>query len=114
MLEATERVVGRLDHVVSVGLTAGESSTEGCRRIEEAASMLGEGRDVVFLVDLGGSTPANFCQRIVSERQGSAVVTGLNLPMLFKLATVDRSGDGKSLAKELAATGVKSIHFWSA
>jgi hypothetical protein len=34
----------------------------------------------------------------------------MNLPMLFKLATVDRHRSAVDVAEELKATGLKSIH----
>ena len=63
--------------------------------------------EVVFLVDLGGSTPANLCCRQCGGH--SAVVSGLNMAMLFKLATADRAAGARHLADELAASGAKSI-----
>lgn len=64
--------------------------------------------DVLFLVDLVGSTPAQLCCRRCVSR--GHVVTGLNMPMLLKLATADRSRGPEVLGSELVATGTKSIH----
>jgi mannose/fructose-specific phosphotransferase system component IIA len=106
MLEAAERVVGRLDGVRAVEVVQGEASDAAESRIEEAVAEL-RADGVVFLVDLGGSTPFNICCRSCAGR--SAVVSGMNLPMLFKLSTADRRKSPFELAAELAATGTKSI-----
>ncbi|HWE26942.1 MAG TPA: PTS fructose transporter subunit IIA, partial [Polyangia bacterium] len=68
--------------------------------------------EVLFLTDLEGSTPYNLCCKKCGGR--SVVLTGMNLPMLFKLATAKRDQSALTLAEELQATGVKSIHIHSA
>jgi hypothetical protein len=44
----------------------------------------------------------------------SVVLSGMNLPMLFKLATADRAHGALPLAEELRTTGLKSIHIRTA
>lgn len=105
MLEAAERVVGHIDSVATVGVALGEATLDVERRLETAARAVGR-TGVVFLVDLVGSTPSNLAARIGGH---CAVVSGMNLPMLFKLATIDRSRSARELAEELAQTGQKSI-----
>jgi mannose/fructose-specific phosphotransferase system component IIA len=99
-------VLGPIAGVRVVAITQGEPARDVEARLEEAVTQL-ESDGLVFLVDLSGSTPYNVCCRSCGGR--SAVVTGMNLPMLFKLATVDRTKDPQALAAELAATGTKSI-----
>ncbi|MSP60566.1 MAG: PTS fructose transporter subunit IIA [Myxococcales bacterium] len=106
MLAAAEKVVGHIEAIATVAVAAGEAASAVEHRIEGAVRALGS-EGVVFLVDLGGSTPSNLCGRAAVGR--SAVVSGMNLPMLFKLATIDRSLSPALLADELAATGQKSI-----
>ncbi len=106
MVEAVERVVGNL-HVQTVTVRVGEPRGETENRLEHAVEAL-HADEVLFLVDLEGSTPFNLC---CSRCGGNSVVlTGMNLPMLFKLATVDRHKSAFALAEELRATGMKSIH----
>jgi mannose/fructose-specific phosphotransferase system component IIA len=99
-------VLGPLSGVRVVAIVQGEPPRDVEARLEEAVTLL-HTEGVVFLVDLSGSTPYNICCRSCGGR--SAVVSGMNLPMLFKLATVDRTKDPQALAAELAATGTKSI-----
>jgi mannose/fructose-specific phosphotransferase system component IIA len=106
MVDAAERMVGKLD-VTAVAVGLGEARPAIEARLETAVEALGT-TDVLFLVDLEGSTPFNICCRRCG---GSAVVlSGMNLPMLFKLATADREHGASALAEELRATGIKSIH----
>jgi PTS system mannose-specific IIB component len=106
MVEAVERVVGQL-HVQTVTVQVGEPRGETETRLEEAVESL-HTDEVLFLVDLEGSTPFNLCCKRCGGQ--SVVLTGMNLPMLFKLATVDRHLSAAELAEELRATGMKSIH----
>lgn len=79
-------------------------------KIDQAVIALGmqDSQDVLFLVDLVGSTPARLCCKKCAGQ--AHVVTGLNMPMLVKLATVDRGRGPVALGKDLVATGTKSIH----
>lgn len=106
MVDAAERMVGKLD-VTTVAVQIGEPRGETEKRLESAVEA-NAGDDVLFLVDLEGSTPFNLCCRKCGGT--SVVLSGMNLPMLFKLATADRAHGAVVLAEELRATGLKSIH----
>jgi mannose/fructose-specific phosphotransferase system component IIA len=110
MVDAAERMVGALTDVRALAVRAGETRADIERRIEQTVIELGV-EEVLFLVDLEGSTPFNLCCK---SCKGTAVVlTGMNMPMLFKLATADRTHGAAPLAEELKATGLKSIHIRS-
>jgi mannose/fructose-specific phosphotransferase system component IIA len=106
MVEAAERVVGKLD-VRTITVRVGEPRAETEEHIETAVGAL-KAEEVLFLTDLEGSTPYNLCCRSCGGR--SVVLSGMNLPMLFKLATADRAHGALVLAEQLRATGLKSIH----
>ena len=107
MVRAAEQKVGHpLSGVATIGVGGDEPVAEVKVRLEQAVRSLSVD-DVVFLVDLGGSTPFNLC--CGNSRGQSAVVSGVNMPMLFKLSTADRSHGARQLAEELAASGKKSI-----
>jgi mannose/fructose-specific phosphotransferase system component IIA len=106
MVDAAERVVGKLD-VRTITVRIGEPRVETEQRLEQVVGALATD-DVLFLTDLEGSTPYNLCCKNCGGR--SVVLSGMNLPMLFKLATADRAHGAVALAEELRATGLKSIH----
>src|SRR5262245_39761569 len=110
MVEAAERVVGKLD-VRTISVQVGEPRTETEEHIDTAVGAL-KAEEVLFLTDLEGSTPYNLCCRSCGGK--SVVLSGMNLPMLFKLATADRQHGARVLAEELRATGLKSIHISTA
>ena len=68
-----------------------------------------QGRGVVMIVDLFGASP---CACGLRERAGHEVVvlSGLNLAMLLKLATIDRARVSPSeLARACADSGTRSV-----
>ncbi len=106
MVEAAERVVGKLN-VNTISVRIGEPRDVTESHIEEVVSLL-DTEEVLFLTDLEGATPYNVCCKKCDG--ASVVLSGMNLPMLFKLATADRLHGAMTLAEELRATGLKSIH----
>lgn len=108
LVEAAEVLVGEL----GIGLIM--VCTQDLRpdleaRIERAVAQLDRGGGVLMLTDLCGSTPANICLAQTSARPGRAMVAGVNLPMLLKLSTCDRTRGASELAEELAGTGRRSV-----
>ncbi len=95
---------------VAVGINPDDDSLMVNSKIDRAIGDLGvAGReDVLFLVDLIGSTPARLCCDKCGDK--GHVVTGVNMPMLLKLATTDRSVGPAELGSALVLTGTKSIH----
>jgi mannose/fructose-specific phosphotransferase system component IIA len=106
MVEAAERVVGTLD-VRTITVPIGELRAVTEKHIESVVGEL-HTEEVLFLTDLEGSTPYNLCCMKCGGK--SVVLSGMNLPMLFKLATANRGTGALLLAEELRATGLKSIH----
>ncbi len=107
MVDAAERMVGALKDVRTVVVKMGDQRADVEKRLEEQVIDL-HAQDILFLVDLEGSTPFNLCCKTCGGT--SVVLTGMNMPMLFKLATADREHGAVALAEELRATGLKSIH----
>ncbi len=105
MVDAVERVVGKLD-VRTISVRIGEPRAETESRLEKMVDDL-HSDEVLFLTDLEGSTPYNLCCKRCGGK--SVVLSGMNLPMLMKLATANRDHGAFALAEELRATGLKSI-----
>ena len=110
MVDAVERVVGTLN-VRTISVRIGEPRTDTEKHIEAMVDEL-RAEEVLFLTDLEGSTPYNLCCKRCGGK--SVVLSGMNLPMLMKLATADRAHGALPLAEELRATGLKSIHIRTA
>jgi PTS system mannose-specific IIA component len=100
LLEVGEKLVGPLPAVRAVA--AGDRAA-----LEAAAAELDQGEGILLVVDLLGSSEARQALELARQRQG-AVVGGLSLAMLLKLATAPRES-AHELGLALAATGRKAI-----
>lgn len=89
---------------------------EEIRRLAgEAIAAADEGHGVLVLTDLFGGTPTNVALSFLRERNNVEVVTGVNLPILVRLATLQADPEKplREVARELAAKGAQSIHHLS-
>lgn len=111
MLAAANDVLGTdLPALEVVGHPQTEPRSDLSMRVIDAANRVDGGGGVVFLVDLCGSTPGNVCQEAVKAMSGRGeIVFGLNLPMLIKVATLDRSRTPVELANGVVETGKRSV-----
>ena len=99
MVAAAEALVGPLS-ITIVALDADASRVTIRRAIDDAA----EQGPALLLTDLCGATPANICLDVAADRADREVVTGVNLPMLVRLSTADRSLGVAQLGKQLQVT----------
>jgi mannose PTS system EIIA component len=108
MLRTAEGIVGKLERCAAVSIGAG-SSMDDCRaRLAEAVKQVDEGQGVLVLTDMFGGTPANLALTFLDEKVD--VVTGVNLPMILKLATARAEDLTLQAAAELVASyGQKNI-----
>ncbi len=85
LVRTAELVVGPIPRcsVVSVDSASGD---ELARRFAAEVETLDEGEGVLILTDMFGGTPANMGLSLLNEGHVE-VLTGVNLPMLIKLAT---------------------------
>ena len=87
---AMEHVVGTQRNVATVCIGP-DDDMEGRRtEIRESIATVDTGDGVVLLTDMFGGTPSNLAISMMN-REGVEVISGVNLPMLVKLAKVRSS-----------------------
>ncbi len=108
LLHTAEGIVGPLAQCEAVSIGA-SASMEDCRtRLSEAVKRVDAGEGVLVLTDMFGGTPANLALTFLDEKL--EVVTGVNLPMILKLATARAEKLAlKATAELLASHGQKNI-----
>ena len=112
LVNSAEMIVGDLPHFVAVSLgwhdDVEHQRDEIGRAIERVRTSAGEGAEVLVLSDMFGGTPANLAVTFVSP--GVEVVTGVNLPMVIKLARPGHEQlNLQTMARELREAGRNSI-----
>jgi PTS system mannose-specific IIA component len=85
LLRTAAGIVGPLERCEGVSITATSSMEEARKRLGEAIQHVDDGQGVLVLTDMFGGTPANLALTFLED--GIEVVTGVNLPMILKLAT---------------------------
>ena len=103
-----EHVVGTQRNVATVCIGP-DDDMEGCRSsIRQSIAQVDTGDGVVLLTDMYGGTPSNLAISMMS-RDGVEVISGVNLPMLVKLAKV-RSSQTLGECVDCAQTGWAQVH----
>lgn len=93
-------------HAVSIEPT--QSVEEMRSQIAAALAAADRGDGVLVLTDMFGGTPSNISLSFLDEHQVE-VVTGLNLPMLIKLATLRETKSLEELAAFIKSYGRRNI-----
>jgi PTS system mannose-specific IIA component len=115
LVNSAEMIVGDLPHFASVSIGWHEDVDHAREEIHAAIARVGasaggtddEPADVLVLTDLFGGTPANLAVTFVSDHV--EVITGVNLPMLIKLARPQKADNLASLAREMWEHGRNAI-----
>jgi PTS system mannose-specific IIA component len=108
LLRTAEGIVGRLEQAEAVSVASSSAMEEARERFGEAIHRVDTGDGVLVLTDMFGGTPANLALTFLDDKL--EVLTGVNLPMLLKLATARAEGLAVHAAAELlAGYGQKNI-----
>jgi PTS system mannose-specific IIA component len=114
LLSAAAEIVGPLDASSSVAVVVGEDYGDVLTRVAQACDAVEGGVGLLILVDVHGSSEFQACLAMVDGSRPVEIVCGVNLPMLLKLATLDRHALGPAqLADLLKEVGKRSIRLGS-
>ena len=109
LLAAAEQVVGELSHIRSVSIGWHDDVEVAEDEIERAIKEVSNGGGVLLLTDMFGGTPTNIAAMFIKEGE-IEVVTGVNLPMVIKLASQSDEITLAEMAEEVEAQGKQSIY----
>jgi PTS system mannose-specific IIA component len=107
-LQALRLIVPDAPEFRSVSIEPTQSVEEMRSQISAALDAADQGDGVLVLTDMFGGTPSNISLSFLDEHQVE-VVTGLNLPMLIKLATLRESKSLEDLAAFIKQYGQRNI-----
>jgi PTS system mannose-specific IIA component len=107
-LQALRLIVPDAPKFHSVPIDPGESVDQMRDAIAEALEAADQGQGVLVLTDMFGGTPSNISLSFIEDR-AVEVVTGLNLPMLIKLATMTEEKSLEDLASFIKSYGRRNI-----
>lgn len=112
LVAATEHVVGEQDRFRSISIEVEDDIEARRDQIRETAKSCDNGKGVIILTDMFGGTPSNLAMSVMNTGNVE-VLSGVNLPMLIKLAEVRGELALKEAAKVAAEAGRKYINIAS-
>ncbi len=109
LLAAAEMIVGQVKHITAVSIGWHDDVDVARGEIERAIARVSEGRGVLLLTDMFGGTPTNIASMFLAEGEVE-VVTGVNLPMVIKLASQTGWESLMDVAKRVRDQGQEGIY----
>ena len=110
LLAAAEMIVGPIAHIAAVSIGWHDDVDAARDEVQRAITRVSQGVGVLLLTDMFGGTPTNIASMFLEE--GSVeVVTGVNLPMVIKLASFSTEEPLAEVARKICEQGRQGIYF---
>ena len=109
LLKAAMTIEGDLSGIEALSLEWNDTVDEAREKIRHALTGFEKGTKVIIFTDMFGGTPSNLCLSFL-ERGEVEILTGVNLPMVVKFASLHAAAiDLDELAHLIRDKGSKSI-----
>ena len=108
LLNAAEAIVGDLDHIEAVSIGWHDDVEHAREELAAAIQRVSTPVGALVLTDMFGGTPSNLAVTFL-EPGHVEVVTGVNLPMLLKLANLRETGDLRAVARVVREHGQGAV-----
>lgn len=113
LLAAAEMIIGPISHIAAVSIGWHDDVDAAREEVQRAITRVSQGAGVLLLTDMFGGTPTNIASMFLEE--GSVeVVTGVNLPMVIKLASPATEDSLAEIARKICDQGRQGIYLASA
>lgn len=104
LVNAAEMIVGDLSHFTAVSIGWHDDVELARQAIGDAIERVKGATGTLILTDMFGGTPANLGVTFIEPGQVE-IITGVNLPMLIKLARDPQTDDLTAIAREMRDHG---------
>ena len=91
MEKAMKQILGEQSQFIAIDFPETSTTALLTSQLEQAVSELDAQQDIVFLTDLLGGTPCRVASTLAMQRQGTEVITGINLQLLLEMV-LERDG----------------------
>ncbi len=109
LLAAAEMIIGPISHITAVSIGWHDDVDAARDEVQRAISRVSQGSGVLLLTDMFGGTPTNIASMFLDEGVVE-VVTGVNLPMVIKLATYAGHDSLAGIASRICDQGRQGIY----
>ena len=108
LVNAAEMIVGDLPQFAAVSIGWHDEVNDAREEIAQAIDRVRGDAGVLLLIDMFGGTPSNLGMTFL-QKDRLEVITGVNLPMLIKLASLRTSQDLLAVARAMRDHGRSAI-----
>jgi PTS system mannose-specific IIA component len=109
LLAAAEMIVGPISHIAAVSIGWHDDVDAARDEVQRAITRVSQQKGMLLLTDMFGGTPTNIASMFLEE--GSVeVLTGVNLPMVIKLASVTPEESLVEIAPKIRDQGRQGIY----
>jgi PTS system mannose-specific IIA component len=109
LLAAAEMIIGSISHITAVSIGWHDDVEAAHNEVERAITRVSQGIGVLLLTDMFGGTPTNIASMFLAEGEVE-VVTGVNLPMVIKLASQLEEESLSAVARRVRDQGQEGIY----
>ena len=113
ILNALTIILGEAPNIEAISIGWYDDVEDSKKKISQSLKMVNQKNGVVIFTDMFGGTPSNLSFSFLKDNQVE-IITGVNLPMLIKFVSLQRSYNLKEVAKKVVEQGKKNIHLASA
>ena len=111
LLAAAEMIIGPISHIAAVSIGWHDDVDAARDEVQRAINRVSQGRGpVLLLTDMFGGTPTNIASMFLEEGV-IEIVTGVNLPMVIKLASFSTEEPLAEVARKICEQGRQGIYF---
>jgi mannose PTS system EIIA component len=109
LLAAAEMIIGPISHITAVSIGWHDDVDVARDEVQRAIARVSQKVGILLLTDMFGGTPTNIASMFLEESKVE-VITGVNLPMVIKLATQSGPVPLTELARRICDQGRQGIY----
>ena len=113
ILNALTIIIGEAVNIEAISIGWYDDVEESKKKINKSLKSVDQKNGVVIFTDMFGGTASNLSFSFLKNDQVE-IITGVNLPMLIKFVSLQRSNNLKDVVKKVVEQGKKNIHLASA
>jgi PTS system mannose-specific IIA component len=113
LLNALSIILGEAVNIEAISIGWYDDVEESKKKINQSLKRVDQKNGVLIFTDMFGGTPSNLSFTFL-KNDHVEIITGVNLPMLIKFVSLQRSNNLREAARRVVEQGKKNIHLASA
>ena len=108
-LAAAEMILGPIHHITTASIDWHDDVDVARRELERAIDRVTQGRGILLMTDMFGGAPTDIASMFLDDSD-IEVISGVNLPMILKLAEQDTDASLAETARQVREAGKNGIY----